>query len=107
MKYRQIIDLTDAEVTDIISRLFHPNSTELINRRDISFEQSIVVRFRDEYDDLCKVTMYDPYADEGLGLFSKDYEISWQRNKLYKQFCLSKGVCIDLKDNPFIEDKNV
>lgn len=107
MKYRPITDLTDAEVTDIINRLFHPNSIELIDRWSKSFEQSIIVRFRDEYDDLCKVTMYDPYTDGGIGLFSKDYEISWQRNKLYKQFCLFKGVCIDLKDNPFIEDKNV
>ena len=103
-KYRPIIDLTDAEVTDIINRLFHPNSIELIIRRDISFEQSIVVRFRDEYDDSCKVTMYDPYAEEGLGLFSKDYEISWQRKSLYKRFCLAKGVCIYLKDNPFIQE---
>ena len=103
--YRPVTDLTDEEVTDIIRRLFSPISIESIDRRDTSSEVSIVVRFRDEYTDLCKVRLYDPFEDEDIGIISGDYEISWQRRDLYKRYCLAKGVCIYLKDNPFIQEE--
>lgn len=102
LKYRPITDLTDEEVTDIIRRLFSPTSIVSIDRRDTLSGVGISVRFRDECDDLCKVLLCDPFEDETDGIFSGDCEIFGQRKSLYKKYCLAKGVCIYLKENPFL-----
>ena len=112
LKYREITELTKAELSSIIEEIFKPleikeisptkdNKVLVIITSDWEYldENNKKVSLIDEEE----IILSDPFEDEGIELDSNTYDFNCSENLLkYKKFCLAKGVCTLLKDNPYL-----
>ena len=115
MKYKPITDLTDDEVRQIVTEIIKPIKISRIVRRKRAKEIEVSVKTDWSYtDDYGRkriyttteyVTLKDPFCtDGGIEIDKNTYDFdSAKHNFMFKQFCLAKGVCHLLKDNPYLE----
>lgn len=118
MKYRPITDLSDNEVKQIVTEIFEPKKISKIIRRKRAKEIEVSIKtdwsFYDDdgkekiYEDTEYVTLKDPFCvDGGIETDKNTYDFdSGKHSFLFKQFCLAKGVCYFLKNNPYLEAEN-
>ena len=118
MKYRPITDLTDDEVKQIVDEIFKPKRIFKITRRKRAKEIEVSIKtdwcFYDDdgkkkvYEDTEYVTLKDPFlTNGGIETDKNTYDFdSAKHDFMFKQFCLAKGVCCLLKDNPYMEAEN-
>lgn len=104
MKYRDFMSLTDEEITQIVTDIFHPVSIKKIERDEVY--QFIYVTIESDIGDSIITETVDLTipSSRRLGL-SADFTINSEEYELYNKFLLAKGVNIYLKDNPYLEDE--
>ena len=104
MKYREFLDLTDDEIKQIVTDIFHPVKIENIERHKKwnNFTVDITTdgwRTREgdtmEITDNITLTINDIFVD-----FHVEPKDEWK----WQQFLLAKGCNQLLKDNPYLEE---
>lgn len=108
LKYKPITKLTDDEVVFIVDKLLSPHSINSIHRTEFQGDPAIEVEFGAVYGDDIEsfvatesVILTDPFENDE-GIYSDDDVISQDCQEEFKRYCLAKGVCIYLKENPFL-----
>ena len=104
MKYRPITDLTDDEVKEAYFKFRGSKDDEILElkRIDAPMEQvTIKVALRGEKNAVIYTCLRDPFSFQAY--CSLDKETTYYR---YCQWCIAKGVCCWLKDNPYLEAEN-
>ena len=99
--FRELTDLTDDEVKQIINDLFNPISIDDISR--CGYDE-ILVLFTWKWNDEIiedEIRMGVPNINDG-GL-SADFTLNAKDYIRYNQFLLAKGVNSYLKNNPYLE----
>ena len=102
--FRELTDLTDDEIKQIITDLFHPISIDSISR--YGYDEILVLFTWKWNDDIIEdeIRMSVPgFANGGI---SADFTLSAEDYLRYNQFLLAKGVNPYLKNNPYLEVKN-
>lgn len=118
MKYRKITELTDDEIKFIVNEIYKPEKITRIIR--LKREDIVRVRVKTRwhttdddgkdiyYLDSEELTFRDPFRYRNA--FESDsnaYGFCYCDNyEKYKKYCLAKGVCYLLKDNPYLEVNN-
>jgi len=114
MQYQKITDLTDDEVRFIINEIYRPEKITRIIRKKRKEEVIVRVKTRwhttdDDgkdvyYLDTEELTLKDPFRNRiGLEYDQSTYSFSFDKDQeKFKQFCLAKGICYLLKDNPYM-----
>ena len=103
--FRQITELSDDEIKQIITDLFNPIHIIEINRDNKYQEISVSFLWKwneEEIIDVITLTM-PSIIDDGI---RADFSINSKDYILYNKFLLAKGVNLYLKDNPYLEDQN-
>ena len=106
-EYRAICDLTDEEIRQILTDLFKPEKITRIQRhkRDQVIRANVYMRWEcDGEETMIKdsVDLRDPFGSGSpIGV---DFYIDGEDIRRFTQFCLAKGVCPYLKDNPYIQN---
>lgn len=103
--FRELTDLTDDEVKQIINDLFNPVKIKQVHK-DNKYEKIDVLfewHWGDEVEEQ-SVTLSVPSNDEG-GILA-DFTLNGKDYFRYNQFLLAKGVNYYLKDNPYLEVHN-
>lgn len=106
MKYRPITDLTDDEVKQIVNEIYEPDSFIKIVRKTDYDEILVIVCDSDGWRE--HIHLRDPFK-HGYGFqydnctYDYDYD---EHEKMFEQFCIAKGVCHLLKNNPYLEAEN-
>ena len=118
MKARNLLDLTNEEVKQIVTDIFSCKKVTNI-KRDKKYDEitcniytewhSVNDKGEDEYDTVCdELTLKNPF-DYGEDAIHVDFSVRRDDYKKLKQFCFAKGIYgqeIDfLFDNPYIEEK--
>lgn len=100
MKYRPITKLTNREITEAMTRFFDVDEKEIygIKRQNNPIPQ-VNVKVGIDDENAVWTAMRDPF--ESCPWFSDN-----NHRVQYYQWCLAKGVCIWLKDNPYMEAEN-
>lgn len=111
MKYREFLSLTDDEIRQIVTDIFHPKKITCIKRNKTL--QEITCKIYTEWGDpndekgvitiADTLTLSDPFSD--LEPILVDFSIQSEDKERYKQFCFAKGITPWLKDNPYLEDE--
>ena len=105
MKYRDFMSLTDEEITQIVTDMFHPKAVLGI-KRDALYCHFYVMMELDWDDDVVTYDEIDltiPSIDnKGI---SADFSLNSEDFVKYNQFLLAKGCNIYLKDNPYLENE--
>lgn len=103
--FRQLTDLTNYEIKQIIIDLFHPISIDEISR--CAYNEILVLftwKWNDDEIIEDEIILRVPNIDDG-GL-SADFTLNAEDYLRYNQFLLAKGVNPYLKDNPYLEVKD-
>lgn len=104
IKYRDFMSLTDDEVKQIITDLFHPKQIVEIKRDDIFGH--IHITFDWEWDeetimtDTVDLTLPTP-NHSGI---TADFSLTIADYNRYNQFLIAKGCNEYLKNNPYLEE---
>ena len=102
--FRQLTDLTNDEIKQIINDLFNPISIDRIIRCEYD---EVVVLFTWNWNDEIiedEIKLSVPNINDG-GL-SADFTLNAEDYLRYNQFLLAKGVNPYLKNNPYLEIKD-
>ena len=107
-EYRTLCDLTDEEIRLILTDIFKPEKITCIQR--YKREQRVVANIYMKWD--CgdgeetvikdSVALRDPFGSGSP--ISADFFIDGEDIRRFRQFCLARGVCQYLKDNPYIQN---
>lgn len=103
MKYRPITDLTDDEVKEAYFNFCGFKDDEILElkRVDAPIEQvNIRVALSGEKAASIWTCIRDPFACQTYCSYDKE------TRRRYYQWCIAKGVCCWLKDNPYLEAEN-
>lgn len=111
LKYKNITELTDDEIREIVTDLFSPIKITAIRRNKKQSYISCSIYTEWECDEGTTVIrdsliLSDPFEYstsimvDGISVHKEDYD-------KFKRFCLAKGVCIYLKDNEYIRKRRV
>ena len=103
MKYRPITDLSDDEVREAFTKFmgFATDRILEIKRVETPISQvNLKVALEENEKDILWTCIRDPF--EFYPICNGDKKKRYQ----YFQWCLAKGVCCWLKDNPYLEAEN-
>lgn len=104
MKYREFLDLTDDEIKQIITDIFHPVKIENIERdEDFNcFTVDITTDgWTDGEDEAMEMTDNIELTMDNI---STDFTVYAEDRRQWRQFLLVKGCNNLLKDNPYLEE---
>ena len=110
MKYREFLSLTDDEIRQIVTDIFHPKKITCI-KRNKTFQEitcKIYMEWGDPADEdgiytmADTLTLKDPFKNLS-GAISVDFSVLGEDYHRFKQFCFAKGISPWLKDNPYLE----
>ena len=107
-KYREFLSLTDDEIRQIVTDLFSPKKITCI--KHLKRFNEITCKIYTEWEGdpgedpylLCdELTLREPFSWTPI---SVDFSLNAEDVAKYKKFCLAKGICPWLKDNPYLEE---
>lgn len=101
MKYRPITKLTNREITEAMNKFFDIDENEIlgIRRVDDCYSSQVKVKIGLNDADAVWTALRDPFD-------SCPYFGDKKKRYQYFQWCIAKGVCCWLKDNPYLEAEN-
>ena len=104
MKYREFLNLTDDEIKQIITDIFHPVKIENIER-DEDFNCFKVDNTNDGWtdgeDEAIEITDNIELTMDNI---STDFTVYAEDRRQWRQFLLVKGCNKLLKDNPYLAE---
>lgn len=112
MQYRNLTDLSDKEITELLNYVFDDkiNSVKVVNRNE--YYQSVTCTFNFNgmtYDDgeplmdTIDINMFCQNIDVDA-LEAHDYEITGEEILRAEKYLLAKGCHYLLKDNPYLKE---
>lgn len=108
LKYREFLDLTEAEIAFILQEIFSPEKIENIkkntNYNEITAEITTLWQDNEGSFEICDevVLTLPSSSDSGIAVkFSVDEDDILK----YHQFLLAKGCDYRLRNNPYLSDK--
>lgn len=116
MEYKNITDLNDIEIMFIVNEVYKPEKITKIIRKIKKKEVIVTVKTQwhttDDngkdiyYLDSETLTLRDPFATEdGFGYDPNTYSFnSSEEQEKFKKYCLAKGVCYLLQNNPYLKE---
>ena len=114
IKYRKFVSMTDDEVRQIVTDIFHPKKITCIKL--FFFNDTATTEIYTEQNDedakngkgliTDMLTLRDPFEWEGSSI-STDFQKRGEDFVKLKQFCLAKGMFRYLKDNPYLTEEDV
>ena len=111
MEYREFMSLTDDEIRQIVTDIFAPEKITCIqkHKRSETITCKIYKKWGSADDEDGILTMADtielrePFINL-CNCISVDFSLQPEAFRKYRQFCLAKGICPWLKDNPYLDE---
>ena len=112
-EYREFMTLTDGEIRQIVTDIFQPKKLTCIERHkkdgyiSCKIYSSWTSKNDDGTDDTVTIAdvveLREPFVN-GSRAIKADFAVYANDYVKLKKFCLAKGICEYLKDNPYLAD---